>query len=124
MKRVVVLIVCLLCCLSALAVTQPKSVLFDTHSVVIDLAESNTYTVSGRVFPDDASQQLNWYSSNTKLFTVQGGVITALRIGTGELRANVPGITAIGDKYDRVLSTVLKHVCWEIYILLNIRFIQ
>ena len=71
----------------ALALSQ-KNVQLDTSLALIDLADGDTFQLTGKVLPDGASQKMVWHSSNKSVATVSSdGLVTALRVGSASIGA-------------------------------------
>lgn len=71
----------------------------------IELIEGDTITLNVTIEPSDASDAtINWASSNDTVASVSKGLVTALRVGTTTITAN------IGDRKDSCLVTVNKKI--------------
>ena len=76
---------------------HPTEVVIEESELTIDLAVSDTYTLSAYVLPSEADQALNWYSAKNSTLSVKDGVLTAHRTGRITITANIPGNGKIKD---------------------------
>lgn len=96
-------VICLLFCVPALSVS-PETVVIEEDAVTIDLAVSDTYTLSAYVLPEGANQALNWYSAKNSTLSVKDGVLTAHRTGRIAITANIP---KNGKIFDQCVVTIV-----------------
>ena len=74
--------------------SQPESVKLSQEELSMNVGEQTALTAT--VLPEDASQSVEWISSNTSVATVAGGVITAIKAGSVNITAKTAnGKTAV-----------------------------
>lgn len=84
-------------CLPLAYSEAPYEVVIEEDTLVIDLAQSNTYQLNAYVLPEGADQALNWYSSRNSTLSVKDGLLTANRVGQITITANIPKNGKISD---------------------------
>ena len=95
-KRLILSLLCLLCMLAfvpaqAMAATKVKaSIKLNTKKISLEIGKTTTLTatVTGK------SQKVTWKSSNKKIATVSGGVVTTKKAGKVTITAKANGKTA------------------------------
>lgn len=66
-------------------VTAPSATSVSLNSASISLEKGNTYTLSAKVNPSDASQKVTWSSSDESVATVLNGAISGVSAGTATI---------------------------------------
>ena len=91
MKKLLALMFALLLTLQAFAATAPTGIKLDITEKTIDLAETDTFTLTAAVTPDGASRFFKWMVSDSSVLSVENGKVKALKPGEATISVSVHG---------------------------------